>query len=50
LIPVNDGLDLKTSLRHPLGKSLTPDDEQFAPAALEYGGSTSGTIVDEALV
>src|SRR2546430_448541 len=45
-----DSLDLKTSFRHPIGKMLIPDDEQRVPAALEYGGSASGTIEEEALV
>jgi hypothetical protein len=45
-----DSFDLKTSFRHPLGMMLIPDDEQNTRAALEYSGSASGTIQEEALV
>src|SRR2546429_6746084 len=44
-------LDLKTSLRHPVGKYLVPDEDRGqVAAALEYGGSAAGTIEQEALV
>jgi len=46
-----DGLDLKTSFRHPVRKYLVPDEDRGqVAAALEYGGSASGTIEEEALV
>jgi len=46
-----NSLDLKASLRHPVGKYLVPDDDRGrVAAALEYGGSASGTIEQEALV
>jgi hypothetical protein len=45
-----NSLDLKTSFRYPIGKMLIPDDEQHAAAALEYSGSASGTVQEEALV
>src|SRR5438552_988475 len=45
-----ESLDLKTTFRHPIGKMLLPDDEQHAAAAIEYSGSASGTIQEEALV
>ena len=46
-------LELRTTLRYPLGKSLVPYDdeaEQHLAAALEYGGGASGWIEEEALV
>ena len=41
--------DLKTQFRYPLGKCLVSDDPHIS-AALEYGGSASGVIKEEALV
>src|SRR5262249_20687904 len=43
-------LDLKTTFRHPVGMMLIPADEQHVRAALEYSGSASGTVQEEALV
>jgi len=43
------GLDLKSSFRYPLGKCFVSDDQHVA-AALEYGGTASGGIKEEALV
>jgi len=45
-----DGLDLKTSFRYPMGKTFLTNDRPSAAAALEYGGSASGSIEEEALV
>ncbi len=41
---------LTTPFRHPLGKTLVPDDEQNVAASLEFGGSASGKIQEDALV
>ena len=43
-------LDLKTSFRHPTGECFFPEDDRVAAAALEYSGSASGEIREEALV
>ena len=45
-----EGLDLKTTFRHSLGKMLLADDGRHTAAALEYSGSASGTIQEEALL
>lgn len=42
-------LDLKSSFRFPLGKGFVSDDHHVA-AAIEYGGTASGGIEEEALV
>ena len=44
------GLDLKTSFRHPLGKCFVPENDRQAAEALEYSGSAPGGILEEALV
>ena len=43
-------LRLTTPFRHPLGKSLVPDDAQFVSASMEFSGSASGKIREDALV
>lgn len=43
-------LRLITPFRHPLGKSLVPDDEQNLAASLEFSGSAGGKIRENALV
>ena len=43
-------LDLKTSFKHPLGPSFIPDNHKEVAAALQYSGSASGGIQEEALV
>lgn len=43
-------LRLTTPFRHPLGKALVPDDEQNVAASLEFCGSASGKIQEDALV
>jgi hypothetical protein len=43
-------LRLTTPFRHPLGKTLVPDDEQNVAASLEVGGSATGKIQEDALV
>ncbi len=43
-------LRLTTPFRHPLGKTLVPDDEQNVAASLEFSGSASGKIQEDALV
>jgi hypothetical protein len=43
-------LSLPTPFRHSLGKTLVPDDEQNVAASLEFGGSASGKIQEDALL
>lgn len=43
-------LNLTVPFRHALGKMLLPDDAQGVAASLEYGGSASGKIKEDALV
>src|SRR5262249_32678727 len=43
-------LRLTTPFRHPLRKILIPDDEQNVAASLEFGGSASGKIREDALI
>lgn len=43
-------LRLTTPFRYSLGKALVPDDEQYVAASLEYGGSASGKIREDALL
>jgi len=43
-------LDLKTSFRHPLGKCFVSDDRRTIAASLDYGGSASGGVQEEAIV
>ncbi|MBP6013142.1 MAG: hypothetical protein KBA31_13025 [Alphaproteobacteria bacterium] len=43
-------LRLTTPFRHPMGKVLVPDDEQNVAASLEFGGTASGKIREDALV
>lgn len=43
-------LRLTVPFRHPLGKTLVPDDEQNVAASLEFSGSASGKIQEDALV
>lgn len=43
-------LSLPAPFRHSLGKTLVPDDEQNVAASLEFGGSASGKIQEDALL
>lgn len=44
------GLRLATPFRYSLGKRFQPEDEQSVAASIEYGGTASGKIEEEALI
>lgn len=44
------GLRLTTPFRYSLGRAFVADDEQSVAASLEYCGSASGKIVEDAIV
>ncbi len=43
-------LRLTPPLRHSLGKTLVPDDEQHVAASLEFSGCANGKIEEDALI